>query len=201
MCAVSNNFVSELRNEIDEKTEREKISQVSSDDTCDAANMGNGEILTPPPRKVEGKDGKKYSVPQRPQEPKKPDTMDATGIQVPEEIIPYWDATFEEANYMLNIVSGIRARLVRAQDTSEPSFYEVDHTDCIAKLNQVYVDLKRMKPYAVCNECNGIPAGGADAFSKTGKIKKCQCGGRGFLSEHFWKHCVSSDVKKVTGRA
>lgn len=203
ICAVAPDLVDRMRQESDEETEREKLSQVPFKGTSNPVTPSESkeETLTPPPRRT-GKDGKSYPVPQRPAEPKKPDTMDATGLAVPEEIVPFWDSAFEEAERLLTLTSEIRTRIKRAQDTNEPIFREVDHTDILAKLDQVYVDLKRAKPYAVCPDCNGIPKGGATAFAKSGKIGGCgTCKGRGFVSEFFWSHAVPVEKKTITGRA
>ena len=207
VCAVSSTLVDEIRGEIEEKTEREKLleeeGQVQAACTSNAETPEK-EASLPPPRR-EGKDGKSYVVPPRksaPAEPKKPNTMDATGIQVPEEITTYWDSTFAEAQRLLNLTSETRTRLKRAQDTKEPAFCEVDLTDAIAKLDQVYADLKRMKPYAVCPDCNGIPSGGANGFQKKGTPGGCgTCKGRGFVSEFYWKTFVPAEKKEITGRA
>ena len=194
-CAVSHEFVSNVRAEIEEKTERENLieseEQVATVANSKSENPNESQDL-PPPRR-EGKDGKSYPVPPRksaPQEPKKPETMDATGIQVPEEIVTYWDSTFTEAQRLLNLTSETRTRLKRAQDTNEPAFREVDLTDAIAKLDQVYADLKRMKPYAVCPDCNGTQTKGCPT-----------CKGRGFVSEFYWKTFVPAEKKEITGRA
>lgn len=187
MCNVSVDLVGDVRRDIEAAEDNKPQSETESEEpACQSS---------PPPRKIQGKDGKTYTakIPPRKQpespEPKKPDTMDATGIQVPEEIIPYWDASFAESQRLLNFVSEIRTRLKAAQDRNEPMFREVDHTDCIAKLDQVYADLKRAKPYAVCPDCNGVQTKGC-----------ASCKGRGFVSEFYWSNCVSEQKKKVAGR-
>ena len=207
LCLVDDHTVAEVREEMEEKTERQKL--LEEEQAGAEIRTSNDEITeetqdSPPPRR-QGADGKSYKVPPRksiPTEPKKPDTMDATGIQVPEEIVPYWDSTFAESQRLLNLTSEARTRLKRAQDINEPAFREVDLTDAIAKLDQVYADLKRMKPYAVCPDCNGIPSGGANGFQKKGVLGGCgTCKGRGFVSEFYWKTFVPAEKKQVTGRA
>lgn len=190
MCKVSNMLVAEIKAEIAAKTEREKLAAGESSFT---SNPASGSDSTPE-KSVTGKDGKTYKVPPRPtnaipEPPKKQKALDATGIEVPEEIIPYWDTTFAEASRLLNFVSEIRTRLKRAEDTHEPAFREVDTMDSIAKLDQVYADLKRAKPYAVCPSCNGTATKGCET-----------CHGRGFVSEFYWSKCVPAETKAITGR-
>jgi len=196
ICAVHHDLVADVRAQLEEKTEREKLEE-SDSHVADSAtsNDASPSQSSPPPRR-EGADGKSYPVPPRkpsaiPARPaEKPETLDATGIPVPEEIVPFWDATFAEAQRLITLASEIRVRIKRAQDSNEPAFREVDHTDIIAHLDQVYADLKRAKPYAVCPTCNGVTTKGC-----------ATCKGRGFVSEHFWNNCVPEETKNVTGRA
>lgn len=196
ICAVHHDLVADARSQIEEKTEREKLQEAESQVAESAnSNSASPSQSAPPPRR-EGKDGKNYTVPPRkpaaaPTRPEKPiETLDATGIPVPEEIVPFWDSTFSEAQRLLTLASEMRVRIKRAQETNEPAFRECDHTDILAHLDQVYADLKRAKPYAVCPSCNGITT------------KNCKtCKGRGFVSEHFWNTCIPEETKKVTGRA
>lgn len=184
MCGVHRNLIADAR--------RRQAAKLAP---CQAETPSKSQVSAPPPRRT-GKDGKAYSVPPRkpsavPAHPEKPvETLDATGIPVPEEIVPFWDATFSEAQRLLTLASEMRVRIKRAQDSNEPAFRECDHTDILAHLDQVYADLKRAKPYAVCPSCNGITTKGC----KT-------CKGRGFVSEHFWNTCIPDETKQVTGRA
>ena len=198
ICAVSRPQVDSVRQEVEEKTEREKLCNEAGQGADSAPSSGEKPSKSqdlPPPRR-EGKDGKSYTVPPRktsaiPARHERPvETLDATGIPVPEEIVPFWDATFSEAQRLITLTSEIRVRIKRAQETNEPAFREVDHTDILAKLDQVYADLKRAKPYAVCPSCNGVSTKGC-----------ATCKGRGFVSEHFWKTCVPEETKTITGRA
>lgn len=204
MCNVSLDLVGDVRRDIEAAEDNKpKVESGSGDE--------NEPQQTPPPRKIQGKDGKTYSskIPPRKQEhaqPQKNNTMDATGIQVPEEVVDYWDMSFAESQRLLNFISEIRTRIKAAQDRNEPMFREVDHTDCVAKLDQVYAEVKRVKPYAVCPECNGVMRYAGKLKSKaTGEAladTPCpSCKGRGFVSEFFWKNCVAEQKKKVTGRA
>jgi hypothetical protein len=114
--------------------------------------------------------------------------LDATGLEVPPECLPLWQR-LPEAQAMLSNISTLRGSLRTAQTESDPLFVEVDFTDCLAKLNQVYVDLQRAKPYAVCPTCAGLESKGC-----------LTCKGRGFVSEFYWRNCVPQETKELTGR-
>ena len=113
---------------------------------------------------------------------------DRTGLPIPPEIQTLWNRS-SDAQELLTHLSIIRGALRRAQDTKDILFVEVDFNDNIAKLNQVYADVQCAKPFAVCPACNG------KLLSKS-----CICHGRGFVSEFYWKHNVTEETKKITGR-
>jgi hypothetical protein len=122
--------------------------------------------------------------------PKRPIAMflDSTGLEIPSEALPLWNR-MSEAQGLMTQISVVRSALRRAQDENDPLFVEVDFTDNLAKLNQVFLDLQRAKPYAVCPTCSGV------------KPKGClTCKGRGFVSEFFWKHNIPTETKELTGR-
>ena len=214
ICAVHHDLVADVREQVEEKTEREILKE-SSGQVAESANSNDvSDSKSGPPPRREGADGKSYPVPPRktsaiPARPEKPvETLDATGIPVPEEIVPFWDATFSEAQRLITLTSEIRVRIKRAQETNEPAFREVDHTDILAKLDQVYADLKRAKPYAVCPSCNGVMTHKNQTTAKASGSRIATsgetcgtCKGRGFVSEHFWKTCVPEETKAITGRA
>lgn len=202
ICNVSRQYVSQ-------GGFREWQKEQQEENAKQAAKQAAGEAVVIPPRKSSnppprpnGRPVSASNPPPRPadsesQEPTTPEsnTMDATGIQVPEEIIPYWDMSLTEGSRLMNFISEVRVRLKRAQDTNEPMFRELlvqggAMNDTIAKLDLVYASLKLVKPYAVCAECQGV-----------GKISKdCQCRGRGFVSQFYWDNCVAEETKTLTGR-
>lgn len=182
MCAVSRQLIVDARQR-----------QVANFATCKAENLIKSQVSAPPPRRT-GKDGKTYCVPQRNTAPSRkpaapPALLDGTGMEVPPEILELWNSAFARAQRLLNFASEIRAEIRRAQDDRDPIFRECDHTDILAKLDQVYADLKRAKPYAVCPDCNGYAAKGCSL-----------CKGRGFLSEFAWKTFVPNEKKEISGR-
>ena len=114
--------------------------------------------------------------------------LDGTGLEIPPEAMPIW-LRKDEAKSLLSAVSSIRSTLRIAMDNKDLLFIEVDFTDNMAKLNQVYIDLQRARPYAVCPTCAGI------------KLDDClTCKGRGFVSEFYWTNCVPEETKQLTGR-
>jgi len=165
----------------------------------------NPSAPTPPPPRRQGKDGKKYgnknsAPPPRPPVPPVPVTMDATHHPVPEETIPHWDASIAESTRLMSQTSELRARLKIAQDRDEPMFRGMNLNDVIAKLDQVYADLKLSKPYAVCIECQGVLTGGIERLQAKGSMHCNSCKGNGWVSQFFWDSCVPEDMKKAAGR-
>lgn len=186
MCGVSRQLISDARQRI----------QPANFAGSNCEIIGKSENMAPPPRRV-GKDGKMRpsTIPQRKssappaRKSKPPETMDATGIAVPPEILALWDSAFSRSQRLLTLASEIRSEIRNAQDANDSVFRECDHMDIVAKLDTIYADLKRAKPYAVCPDCNGVSA------------KGCQlCKGRGFLSEFAWKNFVPTEKKRITGR-
>jgi hypothetical protein len=147
----------------------------------------------PPPKraevlkKIEGKVTapaiKRASQP--PQKPTRTILLDGTGIEVPQHALTTWNR-MAEVQQLLTILSAVRGALRKAQADKDILFAEVDFTDDLAKLNQVYVDLQTAKPFAVCPECNG------KLLSKS-----CKCHGRGFISEFYWKNKIPEQVRKL----
>ncbi len=122
--------------------------------------------------------------------PKRPATalLDGTGLPVPPEVSALWNR-MAEAQALMTSISSVRGVLRKAEDEKDILFIEVDFTDCMAKLNQVYIDVQRAKPFAICPTCSGI------------HTKGCMtCKGRGFVSEFYWKHQVPEETKTLTGR-
>ena len=114
--------------------------------------------------------------------------LDGTGLEVPKESLDLWKRG-GEAMGLLHKISDLRGALKSAQEDGDKLFVEVDFTDCLAKLNQVFIDLQRAKPYAVCPTCSGIDSSGC-----------MTCSERGFVSEFYWKHNVPEETKTLTGR-
>jgi ParB/Sulfiredoxin domain len=177
ICAVSDPFVLEL-----------KKVQVLTVSTC-PPRKPNKTANSCPPRRVTGADGKSYPAQKSSPPPPAPVQKDETKLPIPPEIIDAWDKANQEADAALNHVSALRSMLRTAQEDKNLTFTECDFTDDLAKLDTLFADLKRARPFAVCFSCNGV------------NFKDCtDCKRRGFISEHYYKVCVPKEKKKITKR-
>ena len=203
ICAVSQPFVSKIRPQL--------ITVINT-------NSVSGSKSSQPPRRI-GKDGKSYkSPPQRPNKasgglssppPRKSnqqaatEVCDDTGVPIPEEVIGFWDRN-KEVQELLSHITSVRSALRKAQDVNDPLFREVDFTDCLAHLNQAYLDVNRAKSYAVCPDCSGIAPTLTDHIKAGGKkesFKHCTaCKGRGFVSQFYWEHCVPVEIRNLRNK-
>ena len=111
--------------------------------------------------------------------------LDKVGNGIPPSILPLWqraDAAGKEAS---DVVSKIRTVFKAAQTDDDPIFRELSHSSVLAALDNLYADLKRIRPHAVCHVCNGV------------RVDKCKaCRGRGFVSKFFFDTCVPEEFKK-----
>lgn len=122
-----------------------------------------------------------------------PVERDGTGIPVPKESLKLWNRG-EEVTSFLAQLKQVQAGLELAKENKDPLFSEVDLTDDIALLKQIYVDVKTAIPYAVCPSCNG-------KTPEEPKPTGCPtCKRRGFVSQFYWDKKVPAQTKKVTGR-
>ena len=200
ICAVSQPFVSKIRPQV--------ITVITSNDV-------NALKSSVPPRRI-GKSGKSYSTPPpRPSKgissipPRKStaeatiEVCDATGLPIPEEIIGFWDRN-GEVQELMSHVSSVRSKLRHAQEKDDPLFREINFTDAIANLNQVYTDLERAKCHAVCPDCSGIAPSLIDHLKAGGKKESYQrcatCKGRGFVSKFFWETCVPIEIRNLRNK-
>lgn len=146
---------------------------------------------TPPPRRVAAVKASSPPPrkPSRPsQKPAGTTQKDGTGLSIPKEALPLWNR-MSEAQEPLTLISAVRGILRKAQEEKDPLFAEVDFTNNLAILNQLYADVQLAKPFAVCPECSGVDSKGCTV-----------CRSRGFVSEFYWKHNVPEETKTLTGR-
>lgn len=191
ICAVSHSFVAEKRGQ---------LATVASCLTISGSESA-------PEQKRIGQDGRSRSIPSRSKIPPRktesvPEkTFDETGLEIPEEIVPFWERG-AEAQELISQISHLRSQIKSKQENSDPLYACLDFNSVLANLNQVYVEVQTIKPYAVCPTCNGITID-TTLYRKGDKVLKNQCvmcKNRGFISEHFWKKYVPEETKKVTGR-
>ena len=192
LCKVSHSMVGEVRKAMKPEPSEEAESSVPAR-----------------PAKREGKDGKMRPVSKKKvievEETEELETekiLDATGLRVPPEIVPYWKDSTQQASDLLTAITNVSTRLKQAHKGKgkEPMFSEVDLIDDEAKLDLVKADLKRMKPFAVCFECQGVNVRAHD--KKTGQIAFCKgCGGRGFISQFWYENNVPQEKKDFREKA
>ncbi len=187
MCGVGRTLVAEIRKAMP------PLQPVDS-------TGSNAEKPAKSPKR-KGADGKLRSVPTippppppAPGSPPKPAELSAKAdgkfrdklkFIVPPEIIPTWNDA-EEMQGLLDNISDLRGVQKTAESKQNIIFAEVNHSSLKAALDQAYADLKRCIPYAVCDNCQGI------------NFKECpSCKGRGFVSEFYWKNCVTAEKKEL----
>ena len=159
-----------------EATARElaKIPPARRSSVAQKAVADSGKLSAPAVRKA--------AIPP-PKSAKQPE--DGTGFPIPKEILPLWNRG-EEIQALLTGISRIKGILKKAHEEKDKLFCEVDFNDCVAKLSTTFESIKSAKPFAVCPDCNGVT------------FKNCSgCGGRGFVSEFFWKNCVPVEKREL----
>ena len=90
----------------------------------------------------------------------------------------------------LTALSRVKGALRSAQENKDKLFAEVNFSSALSQLDQAWTDIKTAKPFAVCPTCQGqMP-------------DKCMlCRGRGLISEHRWKTCVTREDKEFRFKA
>lgn len=138
--------------------------------------------LPPPPKPAAGK---KPSA--TPPKPKPGDDLpkDKTGATIPRELLPLWDRGFE-AKQIVTYVRSVKSALKKAEEASDPLFHEVNLQEAMALLSQVEVNVERAVPFAVCTTCSGKTSATCLTCKKTG-----------FISEFYYKHFVTEEVREA----
>ncbi len=115
--------------------------------------------------------------------------LDATGWPVPTQLIPLWQRA-DEVQEMLTTLSRVKGALRAAQEKRDKLFAEVNFSSALSQLEQVWMDIKTARPFAVCPACQGqVP-------------DQCTlCCGRGLISEFRWNTCVPREDKEFRQRA
>ena len=134
--------------------------------------------LPPPPMQ------RRKSLPPPPSQ-----VLDETGWPIPTQLIPLWQRA-DEVQEILTALSRAKGALRAAQENKDKLFAEVNFSSALSQLDQAWTDIKTAKPFAVCPTCQGqLP-------------DKCTlCRGRGLISEHRWKTCVTREDKEFRARA
>lgn len=150
-------------------------------------------IVAAPSRPLAASEVKKAaSAPPRPKvaaKLKREAIFDKVGIEVPVEIEKAWKSAQEIGTEILTYASHVRVQIKNAQGDSNFVFAEIDHQGSYANMNQVYEDLKRTIPFAVCPSCQGKLTEGC-----------LTCKERGYVSEFYWKNIVTEEVRKMRAK-
>lgn len=191
LCGVGDALVRAVKPDAPQAQVRE--SRTSKDEN---APNSQEKSSGPPAKRVTGKDGKSYPASKSPPPPKPAKSssksppppkarLDKVGKVIPPAVLPLWDRA-EEFWAVIHPLSVIRGILQKAQDESELAFVEVSFSSVKGNLDQAFVELKTVKPHAVCPTCQGL------------NVKKCaMCKGRGFVSKFYWDTCVSKEAKEM----
>ncbi len=147
---------------------------------------------SPPPRKSGAKPAASAKPPARKAPPAKTGPkpkgeLDATGCEIPSEIMALWMKAQEESQAVLTYISAIKFKINNMALAGSVAFKGVvDFDDTTAHMNQAYMNVELAYPYAVCATCGGKTA------------KDClACKGRGYVSKWFWDTCVPEEAKKL----
>lgn len=111
--------------------------------------------------------------------------LDKVGKEIPAKVLALWQRADSAGKESSDMISKIRSVLKAGQESDDPIFRELTLSSLQAALSNLYADLKRIRPHAVCYACGG------------GRSDKCRaCKGRGFVSKHFYDICVPEEFKK-----
>lgn len=122
--------------------------------------------------------------------------FDRTGFEIPQPspAASTW-LRMDEVQEMLSALSKIKSRVERAcspgnPKEADPVYTEINFSAFVADLQSSYQQLKVALPFAVCPTCQGRV------------LSPCTtCGGRGMISEFYWKHKVPEKTKEIRERA
>lgn len=111
---------------------------------------------------------------------------DATGWIIPEGCLPLFHESVY-INSMLNKLADVRGWARRMQDS--PGAYvlkEWSPNEALVMLDNLYGEMKRAVPYAVCPMCQGILKASC----------RC-CRGMGAISQFQWDTVITADMKRM----
>jgi hypothetical protein len=168
-----------------EPGERAGVVQAIVDEGKAVTSAAIKRHLPPPPMQRGSAQGTARPTPPPPPS----QVLDATGWPIPTQLIPLWQRA-EEVQEMLTALSRAKGALRAAQENKDKLFAEVLFSSALSHLDQVWADIKRAKPFAVCPTCQGqLP-------------DQCTlCKGRGLISEFLWNTCVTREDKEFRFRA
>lgn len=126
--------------------------------------------------------------PAPPSKPEKIVHLDKTGYRIPEDIYPDWQEA-EAFNSILSQLHRIKLQIEKSVEESELAFREITNST-VSELENVWRDLQRVLPYAVCPTCQGRTR------------EKCTlCKQRGWVSRFGYEHWVPKATRDLRERA
>lgn len=125
-----------------------------------------------------------------------PKLFDRTGFEIPQPspASTTW-LRMDEIQEMLTALSKIKGRVERGCSPGNPKdadlvYTEINFSAFVADLQSAFQLLKVALPFAVCPTCQGRV------------LSPCTtCGGRGMVSEFYWKHKVPEKTKEIREKA
>jgi hypothetical protein len=151
----------------------------------------NGHAVTP---KTIRDAAKPFTNPPLPPEDEpidvKPIIRDATGYEVPEHRVEFYEQAVAYGKDKLHNISDLRGGLKRALETKDSRYSFIDKSNTMSLLNNLYAEFTMLVPHAVCPYCQGQTSDHCTVCRKTG-----------FLPKHQWDHAVPSDLKAEREKA
>jgi hypothetical protein len=115
---------------------------------------------------------------------------DATGYEIPDHKVEFYNQGREIGKDLLTRVSGLRGALRRGENEKDPRFAFVSISTTVSLLNNLYSEISQLAPYAVCPYCQGQVSDHCMTCRKTG-----------FLPKHIWDRAVPEELKAVREKA
>jgi hypothetical protein len=119
-----------------------------------------------------------------------PVRRDKTGFKIPDDLISHFDRTEEFNRHFLGTITQLRSGLRDAQETKDALFREVNFNAAFSDLDNLWSNLKRAVPYAVCPYCQGV-------MRKTCTV----CKATGVLSKFTFDTCVPENIKATRAKS
>lgn len=112
------------------------------------------------------------------------DAVDKTGFAIPDSVLEAWNRASEVAEFIASRVSQAKIAVEQGLKSEDVIFKELTN-GTLAALKNIYGDVKRIEPHAVCTLCSGHP-------------KKCKlCHDKGFISKFLWDTVVTEETKRT----
>lgn len=114
--------------------------------------------------------------------------LDKTGCLIPADVYEDWQAA-ESFSDLLRDLHRIKLRVEKGLEDGELAFRELTNST-VAELTNVWGDLQRLIPYALCPTCQGH-----------GRKKCTLCKQRGFISKFGYEHWIPKTAREIREKA